>query len=311
MQLALLNNTITGYQQYLTLTVNRFNGGVASRADVTLAQTQLYTTQAQATDLDVNRNQLEHAIAVLTGQPPSALAIPRGQIAALPPPIPTAVPSLLLERRPDIAAQERLVAAANANIGIAQTAFYPTLTLSATAGLATSTNLQNLFTWASRVWSAGPGISQTLFDFGSRDARLQQTQAAYDATVAAYRQTVLLAFQQVEDNLSSLRVLALEAEQQAQAVTAAQQALALETERYKAGTDSFLNVITTQNIALSDQRAAVVIMQRRMVSAVNLILALGGGWDSSSLPNADQMRTLEMGNPANTNKVAQPRPDTN
>jgi NodT family efflux transporter outer membrane factor (OMF) lipoprotein len=310
MQLALLNNTISGYERYLTLTVNRFNGGVASRADVTLAQTQLYTTQAQATDLDVNRTQLEHAIAVLTGQAPSALSIPRGQINALPPPIPTAVPSLLLERRPDIAAQERLVAAANANIGIAQTAYYPTLTLSATAGLA-SPNLQNLFTWASRVWSTGPGISQTLFDFGSRDARMQQTQAAYEATVAAYRQTVLTAFQQVEDNLSALRVLAQEADQQAQAVAAAQQALALETERYKAGTDSFLNVITTQNIALSDQRVAVALMERRMNSAVNLILALGGGWDASTLPTADQMRTLEMGNPANTNKVAQPHPETN
>jgi NodT family efflux transporter outer membrane factor (OMF) lipoprotein len=310
MQLALLNNTISGYERYLTLTMNRFNGGVASRADVTLAQTQLYTTQAQATDLDVNRTQLEHAIAVLTGQAPSALSIPRGQINALPPPIPTAVPSLLLERRPDIAAQERLVAAANANIGIAQTAYYPTLTLSATAGLS-SPNLQNLFTWASRVWSTGPGISQTLFDFGTRDARMQQTQAAYEATVAAYRQTVLTAFQQVEDNLSALRVLAQEADQQAQAVAAAQQALALETERYKAGTDSFLNVITTQNIALSDQRVAVSLMQRRMNSAVNLILALGGGWDASTLPTADQMRTLEMGSPANTNKVAQPHPETN
>jgi NodT family efflux transporter outer membrane factor (OMF) lipoprotein len=310
MQLALLKNTITGYERYLTLTMNRFNGGVASRADVTLAQTQLYTTQAQATDLDVTRTQLEHAIAVLTGQAPSALSIPRGELAALPPPIPTAVPSLLLERRPDIASQERLVAAANANIGIAQTAYYPTLTLSATTGLA-SPNLQNLFTWASRVWSTGPGISQTLFDFGTRDARVQQTQAIYDATVAAYRQTVLTAFQQVEDNLSALRVLAQEAEQQAQAVTAAQQALALETERYKAGTDSFLNVITTQNIALSDQRVAVNIMQRRMISSVNLILALGGGWDSSTLPTADQLRTLEMGNPANTNMVAQPKPQTN
>jgi NodT family efflux transporter outer membrane factor (OMF) lipoprotein len=310
MQLKLLNDTIAGYETYLTLTVNRFNGGVASRADVTLAQTQLYTTQAQATDLDVLRSQLEHAIAVITGQPPSALSIPRGKILELPPTIPTALPSQLLERRPDIAAQERLVAAANANVGIAQVAFYPTLTLSATAGLS-STNLQSLFTWASRTWSTGPSLSYTLFDFGTRDARLLQVQAAYDATIAAYRETVLTAFQQVEDNLSTLRVLAQETEQQARAIDAAEQALTLETERYKAGTDSYLNVITTQNIALADERAAVTLMQRRMTAAVNLILALGGGWDASTLPNADQMRTVEMGDPANTKKVAQPRPETN
>jgi len=310
MQLALLNDTITAYERFLTLTVNRFNGGVASKADVTLAQTQLYTTQAQATDLDVNRTQLEHAIAVLTGQAPSALSIPRGKIVSLPPAIPTAVPSQLLERRPDIAAQERLVAAANASVGIAQAAFYPTLTLSATAGL-TNSSLQNLFTWASRVWSAGPTISQTLFDFGTRDARVQQSLASYDAAVAAYRQTVLTAFQQVEDNLSALRILAQESEQQAQAVAAAQQSLVLEEERYKAGTDTYLNVITTQSIALSDERNAVTLMQRRMTSAVSLILALGGGWDTSTLPTPDQLRTLELGDPANTKKIAQPRPETN
>jgi NodT family efflux transporter outer membrane factor (OMF) lipoprotein len=309
MQLDLLNNTIANYQKNLTLTMNRFNGGVASKADVTLAQTQLYTTLAQATDLDVNRYQLEHAIAVLTGEVPSSLSIPRGKIATLPPPIPVAVPSQLLERRPDIAAQERLIAAANANLGIAKVAFYPTLTLSATAGLST-TGLQNLLTYGSRLWSVGPALSQTLFDFGRRDARVEQVQASYDVAVAAYRQTVLTAFQQVEDNLSTLRVLAKEAEEQAAAITAAQQALQLETERYKAGTDSYLNVITTQNLALADERAAVTILQRRMTTAVNLILALGGGWDSSALPTADQLRTVQMGDPANTIKVAQPKPET-
>lgn len=309
MQLALLQDTLANYERFLKLTMNRFSGGVASKVDVTLAQTQLFTTQAQATDLDVNRNQLEHAVAVITGQPPSALSIPRGRIASLPPPIPVAVPSALLERRPDIAAQERLVAASNASVGIAQVAFYPTLTLSATAGLSTS-NLGNLLTWGSRLWSAGPSISQQLFDFGTRDGRLQQVVAAHDATIAAYRQTVLTAFQQVEDNLSTLRVLSLEAEQQARAIAAADQALLLETERYKAGTDTYLNVITTQNIALNDQRTAVTLMQRRMTAAVNLILALGGGWDASTLPTADQLRTQELGDPANTNRVAQPRPET-
>jgi NodT family efflux transporter outer membrane factor (OMF) lipoprotein len=310
MELNLLKDTLAGYEKYLTLTINRFNGGVASKADVTLAQTQLFTTQAQATDLDVQRNQLEHAIAVLIGQPPSALTIPRGKIETLPPAIPTALPSQLLERRPDIAAQERLVAAANANVGIAEVAFYPTLTLSATAGLS-SPNLQNLFTWASRVWSTGPVLSQTLFDFGTRDARILQAKAAYDGTIAAYRQTVLTAFQQVEDNLSALRVLSQESQQQAKAIDAAQQSLQLVTERYKAGTESYLNVITTQLIALSDERAAVTLTQRRMTAAVNLILALGGGWDSSTLPTADQLRTVEMGDPANTKRVAQPRPETN
>ena len=309
MQLDLLKDTIAAYEKNLTLTMNRFSGGVASKADVTLAQTQLYTTQAQATDLDVSRNQLEHAMAVLTGEPPANLSIARGKINAAPPEIPVAVPSQLLERRPDIAAQERLIAAANANIGIAEVAFYPTLTLSATSGF-TGSNLANLFTWGSRVWSTGPGISQTLFDFGTRDARLLQVRASYDAAVAAYRQTVLTAFQQVEDNLSTLRVLAKESEEQSKAVAAAEQALLLETERYKAGTDSFLNVITTQTIALGDERTAVTLLQRRMTAAVNLIVALGGGWDASTLPNADQLRTVEMGDPANAHRVAQPRPET-
>lgn len=306
MQLALLNDTIAAYQQYLTLTNNRFNGGVASKADVTLAQTQLFTTQAAATDLSVNRNQLEHAIAVLTGRAPSEISVPRGKIAGLPPPIPTALPSQLLERRPDISAQERLVAAANATIGIAETAWYPTLTLSASAGL-TNGNLFKLFTYGSRLWSAGPSLSQTIFDFGHRrGAVLTQAVAAYDATVAAYRQTVLNAFQQVEDNLSSLRVLALEAEQQAQAVAAAEQSLTLETERYKAGTDSYLNVITTQTITLNDERAAVTLLQRRMIAAVNLITALGGGWDTTDLPTPEQIKSKELGDPINTPKVAQP-----
>jgi NodT family efflux transporter outer membrane factor (OMF) lipoprotein len=304
MQLDLLNDTIAAYEKFLTLTMNRFNGGVASKADVTLAQTQLYTAQAQATDLAVNRNILEHAIAVLTGQPPAALAIARGKIQAVPPQIPVAVPSKLLERRPDIAAQERLVAVANLNIGLQKVAFYPTLTLSATTGL-TSPNLQNLLTWASRVWSAGPSASQTLFDLGKRDAQMLQVLAAYDSTVDTYRQLVLTAFQQVEDNLSTLRVLALEAEQQAKAVAAAEQSLLLETERYKAGTDSYLNVITTQTITLTNQRSAVTLLQRRMTAAVNLILALGGGWDASAMPTKEDIKAPPFGDPAN-HTIAQP-----
>jgi NodT family efflux transporter outer membrane factor (OMF) lipoprotein len=305
METALLQDTIKAYQTYLTLTQNRYAGGVAARSDVTLAQTQLFTTQANETDLLVSRNILEHAIAVITGRPPAELSIPTGRIAGPPPPIPTTLPSVLLERRPDIAAQERLIAAANANIGLAQTAYYPTLSISASASLANS-SFANLFTWASRVWSVGPTLSQTLFDFGRRHASVLAAEANYDATVAAYRETVLSAFQQVEDNLSTLRVLAQESEQQAAAVEAAQTSLALETDRYKAGTDSYLNVILTQTITLNDQRAQVSVLQRRMIAAVDLIVALGGGWDASALPNPDQIRSNGLGDPASTQKVAQP-----
>ncbi|HKD07327.1 MAG TPA: efflux transporter outer membrane subunit [Bryobacteraceae bacterium] len=305
MEIALLQDTIKAYETYLTLTQNRYAGGVAAKSDVTLAQTQLFTTQANMTDLQVTRNQLEHAIAVTTGRAPAELSIPAGRIAGSPPPIPVAVPSTLLERRPDISAQERLIAAANANIGIAETAYYPTLSISASAAL-TNSSFANLFTWASRVWSVGPTLSQTLFDFGRRHATVENAEAIYDASVAAYRETVLSAFQQVEDNLSALRVLAQESEQQAAAVEAANTSLTLETDRYKAGTDSYLNVITTQTIALSDQREQVTLLQRRMVAAVNLIVALGGGWDASALPNPDQIRSNGLAEPASTQKVAQP-----
>jgi NodT family efflux transporter outer membrane factor (OMF) lipoprotein len=305
MQIKLLDDTNKAYEKYLELTQNRYNGGIAAKSDVTLAQTQLYTTQASETDLLATRNQLEHAIAVIVGLAPAELTVPAGRIAAPPPEIPTAVPSVLLERRPDIAAQERLIAAANANVGIAETAYYPTLTLSATAGLE-NPSLASLFTYASRLWSAGPSLSQTLFDFGRRGANVQYTIANYDASVAAYRETVLTAFQQVEDNLSNLRVLAQEAAQTRQAVVAADQSLALELDRYKAGTDTYLNVITTESIDLSDQRQEVVLLQRRMTSAVNLVVALGGGWDMSTLPNPDQIRSNGMGEPVNTQKVAQP-----
>jgi NodT family efflux transporter outer membrane factor (OMF) lipoprotein len=305
MQQAILFNTIEVYQRNLQLTINRFNGGVASRSDITLAQTSLANAQAQSTDLRIARAQEEHAIAVLTGQAPASLEVPIGMIKGPPPPIPLALPSALLERRPDIAANERLVSVANANIGIAQTAYYPTLSLSATPGLL-STSLVNLVTWGSRVWSAGPGLSQTLFDFGRRNAQLQGVQASYDATVAAYRQTVLSAFQEVEDDLSSLRYLAEEAGQQQEAVVAAEQSLTLEMARYLAGTDSYLNVITTQAIELADRQAAVTILERRMLAAVDLVRALGGGWDASTLPSLEQLRSAELANPDNTQKVAQP-----
>jgi NodT family efflux transporter outer membrane factor (OMF) lipoprotein len=255
--------------------------------------------------MHIARAQDEHAIAVLTGQPPASLTIGATKIDGPPPPIPVAVPSQLLERRPDIAATERQVAAANANVGIAETAYYPTLTLSATPGFL-ATNLANLVTYASRYWSAGPSLSQTLFDFGRRGATLEISQAAYDATVAGYRQSVLSAFQEVEDDLSNLRYLAEEAVQEQEAVTAAQEALSLETDRYRAGTESYLNVITTQIIALGDQQTAITILQQRMNAAVDLVKALGGGWDASTLPSGNALRSAALGDPKNTQNVAQP-----
>jgi len=306
MQMKVLTDTIDSYSRNLQLTMNRFAGGVASRSDITLAQTQLAGAQAQYTDLHIARAQEEHAIATLTGRPPASLEIGvTTQIAGPPPPIPVAVPSALLERRPDIAASERQVAAANANVGLAEAAYYPTLTLSATPGFL-STSLVTLFAAAGRFWSVGPSLSQTIFDFGRRGAALEGAEASYDATVAGYRQTVLSAFQEVEDDLASLRYLAEEAVQQQEAVVASQEALALELQRYRAGTDSYLNVITTQIIALGDQQTAVSILQRRMTAAVDLVKALGGGWDASTLPSANALRTAALAEPKNTQNVAQP-----
>jgi NodT family efflux transporter outer membrane factor (OMF) lipoprotein len=306
MQQAVLQDTIEAYRKSLQLTTDRFNGGVASKSDVTLAQTLLAGARAQSTDLHVTRAQLEHAIATLTGRPASELAIGVSTIAGPPPPIPVAVPSLLLERRPDIAASERLVAAANANVGLAKTAYYPTLTLSANPALL-ATSVASLFAYAARSWSATAALSETVADFGRRRAQVEATQAAYDATIAGYRQTVLVAFQEVEDDLSNLRYLAEEAGQQQEAVTAAQQALSLETDRYKAGTDSYLNVITTQAIYLNDQQTAISILQRRINAAVDLVKALGGGWDTAALPSADALKSgtpdaAPCGNPPCTTK---------
>lgn len=304
MQQAVLKDTIDAYQKNLTLTINRFNGGVASKSDVTLAQTQLYGAQSQSIDLRITRAQDEHAIAMLTGQPPAAVEIPVLTMSP-PPAIPLAVPSVLLERRPDIASNERLVAAANANVGIAETAYYPTLTLSASAGFL-STGLSKLFTWGARTWSAGPSLSQTLFDFGRRGAQVEEARAAYDASVAGYRQTVLSAFQEVEDDLASLRYLAEEAKTQQEAVAAAKTSLDLEIERYKAGTDSYLNVITTQEIYLGDEQTAVTILQRRMTAAVDLVKAMGGGWDASTLPGEQGIRSQGLATAVSTTNVAQP-----
>jgi NodT family efflux transporter outer membrane factor (OMF) lipoprotein len=279
----LLQQTARSYQEYLTLTQARYAGGVASDADVSEAETQLYTTQAQLVDLDVQRTQTEHAIAVLIGKTPKDLEIPRAAIQSDPPVIPVGMPSTLLERRPDIAEAERQAAAANEQIGIAQAAFFPTLTMAASAGVQ-STNVLDLLTWPARFWTIGPQLAQILFDAGKRTAQVAQAQAAYDATAAAYRQSILTAFQQVEDNLSALRVLENEAAVTDRAVKSAIRSVDVTTAQYKGGTVTYLNVITVQTIALADQKSAVDLKARRMTASVLLIQALGGGWDGTKLP---------------------------
>jgi NodT family efflux transporter outer membrane factor (OMF) lipoprotein len=279
----LLQQTARSYQEYLTLTRARFAGGVASDSDVSEAETQLYTTQAQLVDIDVQRTQTEHAIAVLIGKAPKDLEIARATIQIDPPAIPLGMPSTLLERRPDIADAERQAAAANEQIGIAQAAFFPTLTIAATAGLESSSIL-NWLTWPSRFWTIGPQLAQILFDAGKRTAQVAQAQSAYDATAAAYRQTILTAFQQVEDNLSALRVLEQEAAVTDQAVKSAKRSVDVTTAQYKGGTVNYLSVIQVQTIALTDERSAVDLKTRRMAASVLLIQALGGGWDSSRMP---------------------------
>jgi NodT family efflux transporter outer membrane factor (OMF) lipoprotein len=279
----LLNRTLKDYQEYLTLTQNRFAGGIASDLDVAQAESQVYNTQSAMEDLGVQRTQLEHAIAVLTGRAPSELTIPLVVITTLPPSVPIDVPSVLLERRPDIAAAERQMAAANEQIGIAKAAYYPTLTLSATAGLENS-SFPSWFTWPSRFFSVGPNFSELLFDGGRRNAVAAEARATFDETIATYRQTVLTAFQQVEDNLSALRVLQQEAGTVDKAVKAAERALAISTEQYKAGTTSYLTVITEQATALAAERTAVQLLTRRQTASVLLVQALGGGWDASQMP---------------------------
>ncbi len=296
----LLADNITAYEKALQLTLDRYHGGVAAQTDVVQAQAQLESTRAQLSDLGVARAQFEHAIAVLTGRPPAELSVQTREIKGPPPPIPSGLPSDLLQRRPDIASSERQVAAANAQVGLAQTAYYPSLNLGLTLGLE-STSFVNWFTWPSRFFSAGPALSQTLLDFGRRKAQVQESQAAYDVTVANYRQTVLTAFQEVEDNLAAIRQLTQEAAQQNAAVKAADESNNLEIALYKGGTVSYLNVITTQTIALQDQITAAGILTRQMVAEVQLIGALGGGWDASSLPTPASLRTAA----APTNKATQ------
>jgi NodT family efflux transporter outer membrane factor (OMF) lipoprotein len=291
----LLTRTLVSYREYLKLTQIRFAGGVASDLDVAQAESQLHSTEAALQDLGIQRATLEHAIAVLTGKPPAELALEVSPLKGLPPAVPVAVPSLLLERRPDIAASERQMAASNEQIGIATAAFYPNLTLSGAGGFE-SGRLTTWISWPSRFFSVGPAMAETLFDAGRRRAVIAETKAAFDVTIAAYRETVLTAFQQVEDNLATLRILEQESHTADESVASAERALRLSDIQYRAGTAIYLTVITAQAAALSAERNSVDLLTRRFVASVSLVEALGGGWDSSQLPTGKDVSVKGTGN---------------
>jgi len=288
-QKQLLDDTVKAYTDAVKLTENRFEGGAAPKSDVAQAQTQLDTALAQQTDIEVQRAQYEHAIAALLGKAPAEFTLAAAPLRLDLPAFPVGLPSQLLERRPDIAASERRVEEANEQIGIARAAFFPTVMLGASAGLEGSSIL-NWFNWPSRFWAVGPSLAETLFDAGRRRAGSDSAIAGYDAAVASYRQTTLTAFQQVEDNLAALRILEIEERQQRHAVASAEESLEIFTNRYQGGVDNYLQVITAQTIALTNQRSEIDIQRRRVDASVLLIKALGGGWNVTSLPSLPALR---------------------
>jgi NodT family efflux transporter outer membrane factor (OMF) lipoprotein len=284
----LYNQTVDADKKALDLTRSLYETGIDDRISVVEAENTLQNAQSAAINLGVARAQYEHAIAVLVGTNPSSFSIPVKPLGAIPPPIPVGVPSQLLERRPDIAASERNMASANAQIGVADAAFYPNLTLSAEGGLESST-LKHLFDWPSRFWSIGPTVSETIFDAGLRRATVNQFIATYNANVASYRQTVLTAFQQVEDSLAAVRILSQQIKQQELAARSAQEFVDLEMARYQSGIDPYVNVVTAQTTLLTDQQLLATLHVEEMTASVQLIAALGGGWDTSQLPTPAQV----------------------
>lgn len=279
----LIDTSVAAYQRALELTRSRLAGGVASGVDVAQAETQLYLAQAQAVDLGVRRAQLEHAIATLIGRPASGFAIPPSPIAGTPPLLPVGLPSTVLERRPDIAGAERRLMAANAQVGVARSALFPVVALTGSTGFESAT-LGDWLKLASNFWSVAPAIAVSVFDGGRRRAGVEQATAAYQRAEAQYRDAVLVAFREVEDSLSALRILAEEASVQRSAVEAAQRSLTLSTNRYRGGVTTYLEVVITQNALLQAQRTALGILRRQMAASVQLVKALGGGWDRSALP---------------------------
>lgn len=280
----LLDATVKSFQESVNLTQALYETGIDSQESVLQAQTQLATAQAQDTNVGILRAQYEHAIAMLIGKPASQFTMATIPLNSEPPRVPIGVPSKLLERRPDIAAAERSMEQANALLGVAVAAYYPNLTLSGTFGFQ-NTSITDWFTWPSHYWSVGPQLAETLFEGGLRRATVVQFRAQYEQNVATYRQTVLTAFQQVEDNLSSLRILSEEVQQQTSAVNFAQKDLNLAIDRYKLGIDPYLNVLTAQTTLFSNQQSLVQLRLQEMQASVQLIEALGGGWDNSLLPS--------------------------
>ena len=277
MQKQLFTDTATRYRKFLGLTSDRYEAGLVGKTDLLQAETQLRSTEAEVIDIGIERARLEHAIALLIGKPPAAFSLaPTDSVTAMPL-IPSGLPSELLERRPDIASSERQMAAANARIGMAKAAYYPTIRLSAATGFEAA-SLASWFNWSSRFWAVGAAASASLFDGGQREALSDQARAAYDETVATYRETVLTAFQEVEDNLAALRLLDEEASVQAQAVESAEQVVKITTNQYQVGTVAYLNVLTAQTTALASERTSLGIAGRKLAASVLLVKALGGGW---------------------------------
>jgi NodT family efflux transporter outer membrane factor (OMF) lipoprotein len=280
----ILDDTVVADKKTLELTQSLYDQGIDDQISVVEALNTLQNAEAAAINAGLARAQFEHAIAVLLGKTPADVTLAAKPLDAIPPPIPLGVPSQLLERRPDIAAAERTMAEANAQIGIAYAAYYPTLTLSASGGFESS-SFAKWLTWPSRFWSIGPSLSETIFDGGLRRATVNQFIATYNADLANYRQTVLSAFQQVEDNLAAERILSQELEKQKEAVASAQQFFDLALARYQNGIDPYLNVLIAQITLLSDQQGLATLHTQQMTAAVQLVEALGGGWDKSQLPS--------------------------
>lgn len=281
-QQELLEKTVAGYQRALEITQNQYHVGVVAKADVITAETQLGGAQSQLIAIGVTRATLEHAIAVLIGKAPADFSLARASLGTTVPVIPTGVPSSLLERRPDVAAAERRMAAANAQIGVAIAAYFPDLTLSGQYGFASEV-ASGLVHATNNFWSLGGALNETVLDFGARPAQVRQARAAYDQTVANYRDTVLSAFQQVEDELATLRILEQQVEVQEQTVKSADLAVQLTLNQYRAGTVAYTSVVTAQAVALGDAQTLLTIRQNRLVASVVLIQALGGGWNAGSL----------------------------
>jgi NodT family efflux transporter outer membrane factor (OMF) lipoprotein len=284
----LYNDTIEAYKKALAYTKAQYSTGITDQIGVVEATNTLQNAEATAINLGVLRAQYEHAIAVLVGKIPSNFAMGNKDLTATPPPVPIGLPSQLLERRPDVAASERAMAAANAQIGMAEAAYFPTVTLSGEGGFESS-KFPNLFNYNNRSWSLGPSVSETIFDAGLRTATVHQYIATYNSDLAAYRQSVLTAFQQVEDYLAQVRVLSRQLLVQRDAVKSAQEYVKLETGRYQTGIDPYVDVVTAETTLLTDQQSAIDVQTQEMTGAVQLIEALGGGWDKSQLPNPHQV----------------------